>query len=102
MKPGDVKTYAEKKDITALMDEQNQNAQLIEKAKTVRVALKQRTEQLAEIPARIAAAEDSYNAAIEAAKGQWKWRKRRIKKRYPLLRSKGLILKPAKPMRKVG
>ena len=68
MKPGDVKTYAEKKDITALMDEQNQNAQLIEKAKTVRVALKQRTEQLAEIPARIAAAEDSYNAAIEAAK----------------------------------
>lgn len=68
LKPGDVKTYAEKKDITALIDEQNQNAQLIEKAKTVRAALKQRTEQLAEIPARIAAAEDSYNAAIEAAK----------------------------------
>lgn len=53
LKPGDIKTYAEKKDITALMEEQNENARLIEKAKTVRQALEQRTEQLAAIPGRI-------------------------------------------------
>lgn len=69
LKPGDVKTYAEKKDITALMDEQNQNAQLIEKAKTVRAALKQRTEQLDAIPGEIDAENSRYKnelAAIDA------------------------------------
>lgn len=66
LKPGDVKTYAEKKDITALMDEQNQNAQLIEKAKTVRAALKQRTEQLAEIPERLVSLESDYQKELHA------------------------------------
>lgn len=66
LKPGDVKTYAEKKDITALMDEQNQNAQLIEKAKTVRAALKQRTEQLAEIPTRLESLESDYQKELHA------------------------------------
>ncbi|MFR8207426.1 MAG: hypothetical protein ACLU99_14830 [Alphaproteobacteria bacterium] len=47
LKPGDVKTYAEKNRILpALMEEQNENARLIEKAKTVRTALQTRTEQL--------------------------------------------------------
>lgn len=75
LKPGDVKTYAEKKDITALMDEQNQNAQLIEKAKTVRAALKQRTEQLDAIPGEIERENTRYqhelaesDAKLEAAK----------------------------------
>lgn len=75
LKPGDVKTYAEKKDITALMDEQNQNAQLIEKAKTVRAALKQRTEQLDAIPGEIERENARYqnelaesDARLEAAK----------------------------------
>lgn len=75
LKPGDVKTYAEKKDITALMDEQNQNAQLIEKAKTVRAALKQRTEQLEAIPGEIERENARYqnelaesDARLEAAK----------------------------------
>lgn len=75
LKPGDVKTYAEKKDITALMDEQNQNAQLIEKAKTVRAALKQRTEQLDAIPGEIERENTRYqnelaesDARLEAAK----------------------------------
>lgn len=75
LKPGDVKTYAEKKDITALMDEQNQNAQLIEKAKTVRAALKQRTEQLYAIPGEIERENARYqnelaesDARLEAAK----------------------------------
>lgn len=52
LKPGDVKTYAEKKDITALMEEQRVNAQLIEKAKTVRNARQQRIEQLEQIEPR--------------------------------------------------
>ena len=47
LKPGDVKTYAEKIDIADLMGEQNENARLIEKAKTVRTALQTRTERSA-------------------------------------------------------
>ena len=64
----DLKTYAKPKDITELMREQQENAQLIEKAKTVRSALAQRTQQLEEIPARMEVAKDSYEKAIEAAK----------------------------------
>lgn len=57
LRPSDAKTYAEKKDITALMEEQNENARLIEKAKTVRAALSQRMEQLEAIPSRIETAD---------------------------------------------
>lgn len=57
LRPGDAKAYAEKKDITALMEEQNENARLIEKAKTVRTALQTRTEQLEAIPGRIETAD---------------------------------------------
>ena len=64
LKPGDVKTYAEKKDITALMEEQNENARLIEKAKTVRQTRQQRVEQLAAIPGRIKAANDNHDKAV--------------------------------------
>ena len=67
LKPGDIKTYAEKKDITALMEEQNENARLIEKAKTVRSALQTRTEQLEAIPGRIKAADEIKNNEIAAA-----------------------------------
>ena len=67
LKPGDVKTYAEKIDISDLMEEQNENARLIEKAKTVRTALQTRTEQLEAIPGRIKAAEETKNTEIDAA-----------------------------------
>lgn len=66
LKPGDVKTYAEKKDITALMEEQNENARLIEKAKTVRQARQQRIEQLEAIPGRIKEAEETRKSNIKA------------------------------------
>lgn len=66
LKPGDVKTYAEKKDITALMEEQNENARLIEKAKTVRQTRQQRIEQLAAIPEWIKEAEATRKTDIEA------------------------------------
>ena len=49
LQPGDVKVYAKKIDITDLMEEQAENAKLIEKAKTVRQALEQRKNQIAEI-----------------------------------------------------
>lgn len=65
LKPGDVKTYAEKKDITALMEEQNENARLIEKAKTVRQTRQQRIEQLAAIPERIKQAEATRKTDIK-------------------------------------
>lgn len=64
----DLKTYAKPKDITELMKEQAENAQLIEKAKTVRSALEQRKKQLEEIPERLAAAKATYEKAIEEAK----------------------------------
>ena len=51
--PGDVERYAAPVDVTGLMEKQQLNAQLIEKAKTVRATLAQRKEQLAAIPARI-------------------------------------------------
>lgn len=64
----DLKTYAKPKDITELMKEQAENAQLIEKAKNVRSALEQRKKQLEEIPERLAAAKATYEKAIEEAK----------------------------------
>lgn len=64
----DLKTYVKQKDITELMKEQAENAQLIEKAKTVRSALEQRKKQLEEIPERLAAAKATYEKAIEEAK----------------------------------
>lgn len=64
----DLKTYAKQKDITELMKEQAENAQLIEKAKTVRSALEQRKKQLEEIPERLAEAKTTYEKAIEEAK----------------------------------
>ena len=53
LNPGDEYKYTTKKDITALMEEQAQNARLIEKAKTVRATRDQRIAQIAEIPNRI-------------------------------------------------
>ena len=53
--PGDVEKYSAPVDVTALMERQQTNAALIEKAKTVRAAVAQRTEQLAAIPAKIEA-----------------------------------------------
>lgn len=64
----DLKTYAKQKDITELMKEQAENAQLIEKEKTVRSALEQRKKQLEEIPERLAEAKATYEKAIEEAK----------------------------------
>ena len=45
------------------MEQQATNAKLIEKAKTVRATLKQRTEQLEAIPARYKEAEDAMKNA---------------------------------------
>ena len=53
MEPGDIEKYATPIDVTGLMEQQSTNAKLIEKAKTVRAMLAQRTEQIAAIPGRI-------------------------------------------------
>ena len=55
IEPGDVTKYATPIDVTDLLQKQQTNAALIEKAKTVRAMLAQRTEQLAAIPGRIEA-----------------------------------------------
>lgn len=53
--PGDVEKYAAPVDVTELMERQETNAKLIEKAKTVRAAIEQRKQQIAAIPGRIEA-----------------------------------------------
>ncbi len=67
MEPGDIEKYATPIDVTGLMEQQATNAKLIEKAKTVRAMLAQRTEQISAIPGRIEAAEDSLKQAKEMA-----------------------------------
>ena len=53
--PDDLTKYAAPVDVSDLLAQQQTNAQLIEKAKTVRAAIAQRTAQLADIPRRIEA-----------------------------------------------
>lgn len=65
LQPGDVKVYAKKIDITDLMEEQAENAKLIEKAKTVRQALEQRKKQIAEIPQRIEKTETDFTNTVD-------------------------------------
>ena len=55
LEPGDVEKFAKPIDVSDLMEKQSINAQLIEKAKTVRAKLAERNEQLAAIPERIEA-----------------------------------------------
>lgn len=53
--PDDLTKYAEPVDVTELMQRQETNAKLIEKAKSVRAAIEQRKQQIAAIPGRIEA-----------------------------------------------
>lgn len=53
VEPGDIEKYSSPIDVTDLLQKQQTNAALIEKAKTVRATLAQRTEQIAAIPERI-------------------------------------------------
>ena len=64
LEPGDEIKFAAPINVKDLMEKQATNAQLIEKAKTVRAALAQRTEQLAAIPADIKAENDRYNCEL--------------------------------------
>lgn len=66
LSPGDVKTYANPIEISELMQKQTENAQLIEKAKTVRQSLEQRKQQLDEIPNRIKKADEILSNTIVA------------------------------------
>jgi chromosome segregation ATPase len=63
----DLTTFVKAKDITELMREQRENAQLIAKANTVRGALKLRTEQLGAISGRISEAESVRKAEVDEA-----------------------------------
>ena len=60
----DIEKYDELINVANLMEQQKTNAQLIEKAKTVRATLAQRTEQLAAIPERVQAENDRYDSEI--------------------------------------
>ena len=58
MEDGDIEKYSTPIDVRELMEQQQKNAALIEKAKSVRAMLTQRTEQLAAIPERVKAADE--------------------------------------------
>lgn len=66
----DESKYREPIDVTALMEQQRQDAQLIEKAKSVRAAKVQREGQLAEIPARLEEAKRMCEETVENLKKQ--------------------------------
>lgn len=63
----DKEQYERPIDVADLMEQQKTNAQLIEKAKTVRVMLQNRIEQLAAIPTRKEEMEDAKKLAIAEA-----------------------------------
>lgn len=66
--PEDKAKYVNPIDVTELVEKAKTNAQLIEKAKTVRSMLAQREQQLANIPNHIAFAEDALKQARETAR----------------------------------
>jgi chromosome segregation ATPase len=78
LEPGDEDKYVSPVDVSSLMERQSKNAQLIEKAKTVRSMLAQRTEQLSKIPERKEAvkvgrlaADKTYEEAVARAKAAY-------------------------------
>ena len=66
--PDDKAKYINPIDVTELVEKAKTNAQLIEKAKTVRSMLAQREQQLANIPNQIAYVEDALKQAKETAR----------------------------------
>lgn len=60
----DLQKYAEPRDISVLIEEQRLNAQLLEKAKKVRITREERIKQLEEIPILLSCAEKEYKEAM--------------------------------------
>lgn len=63
--PADMEQYSKPMDIAYLMEQQKQQAQLIEKAKSVRMAKEQRTKELSEISNRVEYAKEIYNNTLQ-------------------------------------
>ena len=61
----DIQKYSTKIDVSDLMQEQSQRLALIEKSKSVKSMLEQRTSQLAGLPAKVEEEERNYNDAMQ-------------------------------------
>ena len=61
----DIQKYSTKIDVSDLMQEQSQRIALIEKSKSVKSMLEQRTSQLAGLPAKVEEEERNYNDAMQ-------------------------------------
>ena len=61
----DIQKYSTKIDVSDLMQEQSQRLALIEKSKSVKSMLEQRTSELAGLPAKIEEEERNYNDAMQ-------------------------------------
>lgn len=89
IREGDVEKYSKRMDISGLMAQQQQIAQLQEKAKTVKAALEQRTLQLSALPDRQDKIEQEMNDTLaqikqerEEKEKEWKLREEAAKERY--------------------
>lgn len=89
IEPGDVDKYSKRIDVSDLLAQQEQVAQLKEKAKTVKAALEQRTLQLSALPGRLETLEKDMNEALaliklerEEKEKAWKLREEAAKERY--------------------
>lgn len=61
----DIQKYSKKIDVSDLMQEQSKRLALIEKSKSVKSMLEQRTSELAELPAQVDAEEQAYNNDLQ-------------------------------------
>lgn len=89
IREGDIEKYSKRMDISGLMVQQQQIAQLQEKAKTVKAALEQRTLQLSALPDRQDKIEQEMNDTLalikqerEEKEKEWKLREEAAKERY--------------------
>lgn len=89
IREGDIEKYSKRMDISGLMAQQQQIAQLQEKAKTVKAALEQRTLQLSALPDRQDKIEQEMNDTLaqikqerEEKEKEWKLREEAAKERY--------------------
>lgn len=79
--PADAGRYKDEINLSALLEKQQINAQLIEKSKTVKAALEQRTAQLEELPNKMTFAQNVRDTELDMAEKEFAAAKQRYEDR---------------------
>lgn len=79
--PADAGRYKDEINLSELLEKQQINAQLIEKSKTVKAALEQRTAQLAELPNKVIFAQNVRDTELDMAEKEFAEAKRKYEER---------------------